>query len=113
MSLLPDGGMPIEQISRLVGHSGTSVMELINHKQIGPAVEDEAVFMDRIFPVMSETQRRSHAETHQAPSIPLGTGPDLRAACRNRTDDLFITSAHDSIDHGSYQRLLSGTHGLD
>jgi hypothetical protein len=35
--LLPDGGMPIEQISRLVGHSGTSVMELINHKQLGPA----------------------------------------------------------------------------
>jgi integrase len=49
VSLLSDDGMPIEQISRLVGHSGTSVTELIYRKQIRPVVEDGAVVMDRIF----------------------------------------------------------------
>src|SRR4029077_13266799 len=38
------------------------------------------------------SQAVSQADMVQAPSIPCGTGPDLRAACRNRTDDLFITS---------------------
>jgi len=42
--------MPIEQISRLVGHSGTSVTELVYRKQIRPVVEDGAVTMDRLFP---------------------------------------------------------------
>ncbi len=50
VSLLSDGGMPIEQISRLVGHSGTSVTELVYRKQIRPVVEDGAVAMDRLFP---------------------------------------------------------------
>jgi integrase len=50
VSLLSDGGMPIEQISRLVGHSGTSVTELIYRKQIRPVVEDGAAAMDLIFP---------------------------------------------------------------
>ena len=49
VSLLSDDGMPIEQISRLVGHSGTSVTELVYRKQIRPVVEDGAVAMDRIF----------------------------------------------------------------
>jgi hypothetical protein len=42
--------MPIERISRLVGHSGTSVTELVYRKQIRPVVEDGAVTMDRLFP---------------------------------------------------------------
>ena len=50
VSLLSDGGVPIEQISRLVGHSGTSVTELVYRKQIRPVVEDGATAMDRIFP---------------------------------------------------------------
>jgi integrase len=50
VSLLSDNGMPIEQISRLVGHSGTSVTELVYRKQIRPVVEDGAVTMDRLFP---------------------------------------------------------------
>nr|WP_239029244.1 tyrosine-type recombinase/integrase [Pseudonocardia acidicola] len=50
VSLLSDGGMPIEQISRLVGHSGTSVTELIYRKQIRPVVDNGATAMDRIFP---------------------------------------------------------------
>jgi integrase len=51
VSLLSDSGMPIEQISRLVGHSGTSVTELIYRKQIRPVVEGGAVAMDRLFPM--------------------------------------------------------------
>jgi integrase len=50
VSPLSDDGMPIEQISRLVGHSGTSVTELVYRKQIRPVVEDGAVTMDRLFP---------------------------------------------------------------
>jgi len=50
VSLLSDDGMPLEQISRLVGHSGTSVTELVYRKQIRPVVEDGAVTMDRLFP---------------------------------------------------------------
>ncbi len=50
VSLLSDDGVPIEQISRLVGHSGTSVTELVYRKQIRPVVEAGATVMDRIFP---------------------------------------------------------------
>ncbi|MFB9383445.1 tyrosine-type recombinase/integrase, partial [Pseudonocardia petroleophila] len=50
VSLLSDDGVPIEQISRLVGHAGTSVTELVYRKQIRPVVEDGATVMDRIFP---------------------------------------------------------------
>jgi site-specific recombinase XerD len=53
VSLLSDGGMPIEQISRLVGHSGTTVTELVYRKQIRPVVEDGATAMDLIFPAQS------------------------------------------------------------
>jgi integrase len=49
VSVLSDNGMPIEQISRLVGHSGTSVTELVYRHQIRPVVEDGATAMDRIF----------------------------------------------------------------
>lgn len=54
VSLLSDSGMPLEQISRLVGHSGTSVTELVYRKQIRPVVEHGAVAMDRLFPPHTE-----------------------------------------------------------
>jgi hypothetical protein len=43
-------GVPIEQISRLVGHSGTATTELIYRKQIRPVIVHGADVMDRIFP---------------------------------------------------------------
>ncbi len=49
VSLLSDDGVPLEQISRLVGHSGTTVTELVYRKQIRPVVDDGATAMDRIF----------------------------------------------------------------
>ncbi|MDX3195723.1 site-specific integrase [Streptomyces sp. MN03-5084-2B] len=48
VSILSDGGMPIEEISRLVGHSSTAVTELVYRKQIRPVVESGAVVMDRL-----------------------------------------------------------------
>jgi integrase len=53
VSLLSDDGMSIEQISRLVGHSGTSVTELVYRHQIRPVVDDGATAMDRLFPAQS------------------------------------------------------------
>jgi integrase len=49
VSLLSDGGMPIEQISLLVGHSGTTVTELVYRKQIRPVIQDGATVMDDLF----------------------------------------------------------------
>ena len=48
--LLSDAKVPIEVISRLVGHSGTAVTERVYRHQIRPVVEEAATEMDRIFP---------------------------------------------------------------
>jgi len=50
VSLLSDAGVPIEQISRLVGHSGTTTTETIYRKQIRPVLTEGAEVMDRLFP---------------------------------------------------------------
>jgi integrase len=50
VSLLSDGGVPLEHISRLVGHSGTAVTEAVYRHQIRPVMEEGATAMDRIFP---------------------------------------------------------------
>lgn len=50
VSLLSDAGLPIEQISRLVGHSGTSTTEVVYRKQIRPVITEGAELMDRLFP---------------------------------------------------------------
>lgn len=43
-------GITIEETSTLVGHSGTSVTELIYRKQIRPVVQNGATAMDELFP---------------------------------------------------------------
>lgn len=40
---------PLEEISRLVGHSGTAVTEEVYRKQIRPVIQTGAVVMDGIF----------------------------------------------------------------
>jgi integrase len=50
VSLLSDADVPIEQISRLVGHSSTTTTETIYRKQIRPVIVHGADIMDRIFP---------------------------------------------------------------
>jgi hypothetical protein len=54
---MSDAGVPIERISRLVGHSGTTVTETVYRKQIRPVITDGAETMDRLFP--SATERES------------------------------------------------------
>jgi hypothetical protein len=50
VSLLSDSGVPIERISRLVGHSSTSITETVYRKQLRPVVTGGAEVMDRLFP---------------------------------------------------------------
>jgi len=50
VSLLCDADVPIEHISRLVGHSSTTTTETIYRKQIRPVIVHGADVMDRIFP---------------------------------------------------------------
>lgn len=50
VSVLSDSGVPLEHISRLVGHSGTMVTEAVYRKQIRPVMQEGATAMDRIFP---------------------------------------------------------------
>ena len=51
VSLLSDAGVPLEDISRLVGHaSGSAVTETIYRKQIRPMLLQGAEAMDEIFP---------------------------------------------------------------
>jgi integrase len=49
VSLLSDSGMPVEQISRLVGHRGTATTETVYRLQIRPVMEEGATAMDGIF----------------------------------------------------------------
>jgi integrase len=51
VSLLSDSGVPLEEISRLVGHRSTAVTELVYRQQIRPVVQSGAVVMDRLFGV--------------------------------------------------------------
>jgi integrase len=50
VSLLSDADVPIEHISRLVGHSSTTTTETIYRKQLRPVIVHGADVMDRIFP---------------------------------------------------------------
>lgn len=56
VSLLSDARVPIESISRLVGHRSTMVTETIYRKQLRPVVEGGAEVMDRIFPAWPHSE---------------------------------------------------------
>jgi integrase len=49
VSLLSDAGVPVEMISQLVGHRGTSVTELVYRHQIRPVIQTSATVMDELF----------------------------------------------------------------
>jgi len=49
VSLLSDARVSLEEISRLVGHSGTNVTELVYRHQIRPVIQTGATIMDRLF----------------------------------------------------------------
>jgi hypothetical protein len=47
--LLPDNGVALEDIARLIGHSDTSVTETVYRKQLRPVLLEAAEAIDRIF----------------------------------------------------------------
>jgi integrase len=49
VSLLWDSGVPLEEISRLVGRRSTAVTELVYRKQIRPVLQRGTTAMVRIF----------------------------------------------------------------
>lgn len=55
VSVLSDAGVPLEEISRLVGHAGTTVTELVYRHQLKPVIQTGATVMDRIFGTDSES----------------------------------------------------------
>jgi integrase len=76
VSLLSDEGVPIEQIARLVGHSGGSkVTESIYRKQLRPVIDEGATVMDRVFGVR---RRRYLFSCSPAPETAKRPGPELR-----------------------------------
>ena len=50
VSLLSDGGLSVEKIALLIGHSGTAVTEKVYRHQIRPVIRDESDTIDRLFP---------------------------------------------------------------
>ncbi len=72
VSLLSDQGVPIEQIARLVGHTGGSaVTETVYRKQLRPVIDDGATVMDRVF-----GPARPRPAATRAPT-PRRRGPEL------------------------------------
>jgi hypothetical protein len=55
VSLLSDERVPLEVISRLVGHRTTTVTETVYRKQLRPVIEGGADTMDRIFPPAADS----------------------------------------------------------
>ncbi|GAA4613013.1 tyrosine-type recombinase/integrase [Saccharopolyspora hordei] len=49
VSLMSDAGVPLEDIARLVGHSGSRVTELVYRHQLRPVLVDDRGTMDRLF----------------------------------------------------------------
>lgn len=65
LSPLSDQVAPLEDVSRLVGHSSTAATELVYRKQIRPVVQLGAVTMNRL--VGARTENDSHADSHSGP----------------------------------------------
>ncbi|WP_125772982.1 site-specific integrase [Antribacter gilvus] len=50
VSVMSKKSVPIEEVSRLVGHSGTAVTEMIYRHELRPVIQTGATAMDQIFP---------------------------------------------------------------
>jgi integrase len=62
VSLLSASDVRIEDISRLVGHSGSGVTEKVYRHQLHAVLDVGAVVMDTIFPLASEDEGKSGQE---------------------------------------------------
>ncbi|RPF23433.1 site-specific integrase [Myceligenerans xiligouense] len=59
VSILSHHGMPVEEISRLMGHSGTAVTELVYRHELRPVLQSGAGVMDAVFPMLGEGEAAS------------------------------------------------------
>jgi integrase len=50
VSLMSESGMPVEEISHLVGHSSTQVTETVYRHELRPVIRTGADAMDKLFP---------------------------------------------------------------
>ncbi|WP_298454845.1 tyrosine recombinase XerC [uncultured Cellulomonas sp.] len=48
-SIMSERGVPLEEISRLLGHSGTAVTEAVYRKELRPVIQTGAQVMDAVF----------------------------------------------------------------
>ena len=69
VSLLSNAGVPVEQISQLVGHRGTTVTELVYRHQLRPVLQTGATVMDQLFALTTAARSRSLAQ------VPLSGAP--------------------------------------
>ncbi len=74
VSLLSDAGVSLEEIARLVGHSGTNVTELVYRHQIRPVIETGATIMDRLFGKGPLGCVVTQIVTQRARRLPYGDG---------------------------------------
>jgi hypothetical protein len=62
MSVLSDSGVPVEEISQLVGHSGTSVTWLVYRHQLRPVIQTAR--LSSIGYSVCVTSARTHPTSH-------------------------------------------------
>lgn len=72
VSLLSASGVRIEDISRLVGHSGTAVTEKVYRHQLHAVLNEGTTAMDALFPLDAETV--TQIDTQQRPEIDTAAG---------------------------------------
>jgi integrase len=64
VSVLSDAGVPLEEISRLVGHSGTTVTKLVYRHQLKLVLQTGATVMDQRF--------KPWTDRHEPPPLSRG-----------------------------------------
>lgn len=64
VSVLSDAGVPLEEISRLVGHAGTTITELVYRHQLKPVIQTGATIMDDLFGPPRSRPSDTHLDTH-------------------------------------------------
>jgi integrase len=75
VSLLSDSGVPIEEISRLVGHKSTLVTEVVYRKQLRPVIQSGATVMNELFTRRgNQSGNQEASDTREPGSLPEGTG---------------------------------------
>jgi integrase len=85
VSLLSSSGVPIEDISRLVGHVSTSVTEKVYRKELRPVLTKGAAIMDQLFagthrpsPSRGTTSNGAGESAEHQPPVSPPAGPSRR-----------------------------------